>query len=643
MAIQDYMKAYKLGEKEYRACLSKGIYPYLPVLEDIISHVDIERQDSLGIVQVPLSSVVGTYTAGRTTAFARNFMPILDIDTEFASKWGELYDSLVEEGLRDPVKAYEYNNKFYVMEGNKRVSVSKIMGAVSIEANVTRMIPRKTDDPEIRLYYEFLEFYELTKINYLNVTREGTYRKLIVNTGHEINEVWKEEDEQDFHSAYTYFKQEFDLKAGDKLSIGAGDAFCTYIEIFGYDEVLKKGQSDYKRDIARIWNEFRMDHANAEDNVKLILNPTEESHKASFTTKLIPLGAPVLKVAFIHDSSVQNSGWTYAHELGRKYIQEVFGDKIETSCIERVNDASADDVFDAAIEAGNKVIFSTTPKLCTAAVKAAVKHPEVKILNCSMLMNYKNVRSYYLRMYEAKFINGAIAGTLVDEEYVGYLADYPVRGTTAEINAFALGLQMTNPKAKVYLDWKMIKNHDPYEEFAKRGIKYISGKDMNATVDKMREFGLFKIEDDGTRTNLSMPVRDWGKLYEEVIHSVMIGAYKNDDNAVGVKALNYFWGMSSGAVDVIYSRNLGPGSIRLLRTLREGIRSMAINPFTGPIYSQDGVLRCEDGKTLQAEELVVIDWFASNVEGRIPDISELNDEAAELVKVQGIKPFSEQS
>lgn len=643
MAIQDYIKAFKAGEKEYRSCLSKGIYPYLPVLEDIISHVEVDSQESLGLVQVPLSSVVGTYTAGRTTAFARNFMPILDQSSEFASKWSELYESMVEEGLRDPIKAYEYNNKFYVMEGNKRVSVSKFMDAVSIEASVTRIIPKKTDDPEIRLYYEFMEFYELTKINYLNVTREGTYRKLIVKTGHSLDEVWSDEDEQDFHSAYTYFKQEFEQKANDKISIGAGDAFCTYIEIFGYEETLKKSQSDFKRDIARLWSEFRLGQANAEDEVKLLLNPTEESHKTSLT-KIFPIGAPVLKIAFIHDSSVQNSGWTYAHELGRKYIQEVFGDKIETSCIERVNDASADDVFDAAIEAGNKLIFSTTPKLCAAAVKAAVNHPEVKILNCSMLMNYKNVRSYYLRMYEAKFINGAIAGTLVENDgYIGYLSDYPIRGTTAEINAFALGVQMTNPNAKVYLDWKMLKDHDPYEEFAKRGIKYISGKDMNATVDKMREFGLFKIEDDGTKTNLSMPVRDWGKMYEEIVRSVMIGAYKNDDTAVGVRALNYFWGMSSGAVDVIYSRNLGPGSIRLLRTLREGIRSMAINPFTGPIYSQDGQCKCEDGQTLSPEELVVIDWLANNVEGSIPDLSELNEEAAELVKVQGIKPFSEQN
>ena len=84
MSLLDYNKAYKLGEKEYKSCIAKGEYPYLPVLDDLLSHVEIEKQESLGLVHIPLKLVVGTYAAGRTTAFARNFMPILEQDSEFA-------------------------------------------------------------------------------------------------------------------------------------------------------------------------------------------------------------------------------------------------------------------------------------------------------------------------------------------------------------------------------------------------------------------------------------------------------------------------------------------------------------------------------------------------------------------------------
>ena len=634
MSINEYNKALKLGEKEYHACLSKGQYPYLPVLDEILSREEVESQVSLGLVEIPIKSIVGTYSSGRTTAFACNFMPILSAGSEFATKWGQLYDMLEEEGLRDPVKAYEYNNKFYIMEGNKRVSVSKFMDAVNIEGNVTRIIPKKTDDPENKIYYEFLDFYEMTGINYLWMTREGGFKKLLQYVTGEVRE-WTDDEKQDFRLVYTLFEKEFELRSQGKMAITAGDAICIYLEIYGYDCLKERSQSELRKDIAVIWNEFLM--YNNEEEAALVLHPTAESQKISLA-KLFPVGTPVLKIAFIHDRSVQNSAWIYSHELGRKYIQDVFGDKIAASCIERVDGDSAEDVFEAAIEAGNKVIFATSPKLSVPAVKTAINHPETIILNCSMNINHKHIRTYYLRMYEAKFITGAIAGSLVENGNIGYIADYPIAGTTAEINAFALGVQMTNPNAKVYLEWSSVKDKNIKEEFDKKNIRIVSGRDLNTLLSEKREFGLFQVQEDGSHRNLAMPVRHWGKLYEELVRSVMRGSYKNDDAALGTQALNYFWGMSSGAVDVIYSRNLDPGSIRLLRNLRAGLRSMEISPFMGPFYAQDGSLKCEDGQILSPKDSVSIDWLADNIDGYIPGIGELKEEAVELVKLQGIKP-----
>ena len=634
MSLLDYNKAYKLGEKEYKSCIAKGEYPYLPVLDDLLSHVEIEKQESLGLVHIPLKLVVGTYAAGRTTAFARNFMPILEQDSEFACKWSELYDSMIEEGLRDPIKAYEFNNKFYVIEGNKRVSVSKKLGSVVIEGNVTRMIPKKNDGVTNKIYYEFLNFYKNTKINYVDVTRLGTYPKLALVTGHTLEEEWSQEDIEDFHSVYTFFEMEFYAKAEKKLSIGAGDAFAEYLEIFGFEASKEKSQAELKKDIQKLWNEFVL--LDSGNQAKIFLNPTEESKKQSMMS-MIPLGTPVLKIAFIHDRSVQGSAWTYSHELGRKYIEDVFGDKIETSCIERVDDDTADDVFEAAIAAGNKVIFATTPKLASPAVRAAMNHPEVKILNCSMLLNHQTVRSYYLRTYEGRFITGAIAGSLCNEEYIGYAADYPIRGTTAEINAFALGVQMTNPRAKVLLGWKMEKDKDFMQDFRDHKVRIFSVPPMSLNEDKTKGYGLYMKGDDGEIINLAMPVRHWGKLYEEIIRSIMRGGYKNDDSVAGNQILNYFWGMSSGVIDVIYSRNLPQGAIRLLRNLRDGITAMDINPFTGPIYAQDGSIKCEDGQTIPISDIVLLDWLVDNIEGHIPDVSQLKDEAVELVTLQGVK------
>ena len=63
-----------------------------------------------------------------------------------------MYQSHLQEGIREPVIAYEFMHQFYIQEGNKRVSVLKYEGADSVLANVVRLIPQK------RLYRRKIRF-----------------------------------------------------------------------------------------------------------------------------------------------------------------------------------------------------------------------------------------------------------------------------------------------------------------------------------------------------------------------------------------------------------------------------------------------------------------------------------------------------
>lgn len=70
MSIQDYSKAQKLAEKQYRQAVSHGAYPYLPALEDILRENEVEGQLPLGQLEIPLSLIAGTAQSERTSAFA---------------------------------------------------------------------------------------------------------------------------------------------------------------------------------------------------------------------------------------------------------------------------------------------------------------------------------------------------------------------------------------------------------------------------------------------------------------------------------------------------------------------------------------------------------------------------------------------
>lgn len=66
----------------------------------------------------------------------------------------------------------------------------------------------------------------------------------------------------------------------------------------------------------------------------------------------------------------------------------------------------------------------------------------------------------------------------------------------------------------------------------------------------------------------------------------MDGTWKYDDNTAAKKAINYWWGMSAGVVDVICSQNLPIGTKRLVELLKDTIRTGEFNPFSGILYSQ---------------------------------------------------------
>lgn len=628
---EDYIKAYRAGKKEYQACLMKGKSPTLKVLDEILPSRGNYSEVPLGLVQIPMDQIVGTKSGGRSNAFAANFMPLLREDTEFAMKWSSLCHSHEVEGIRDPIKAYEYMNQFYVEEGNKRVSVLKYFEAVSIPGNVTRILPPKTEEKENKIYYEFVDFYDLSGINYIWFSKLGSFAKLQAAVGKGPNEKWSDDDKLDFSSVYNRFSVEFETRGGKKLNITTGDAFLAFVNIYGFDSLVEKTSNELKELIIKSWEEFSL--RQEEEEIDLKLDPTEE--KAPLLNRLLPLSSPKLKIAFIYEKTTTSSAWTYAHELGRLHLDQTFSDEVTTVYYENVTQDNVDSTIESAIEDGCNIIFTTTPTFVQASVKAAIAHPNVKILNCSLNTSHRYIRTYYSRMHEAKFLMGAIAGAMTENDRLGYLADYPIRGSIADINAFALGAKIVNPRAAVYLEWTSKKDIDYMENLRKNQVSIISGKDMVIPEEASRYFGLYDISHNYPRS-LAMPLWHWGKFYERLIRTIMDGTWKYDDNTAAKKAINYWWGMSAGVIDVICSQNLPIGTKRLIELLKSTILSGEFNPFSGILYSQTGLVQDDSNRSLTPEETVTMDWLAENVIGDIPKLEELLEKAKPVTSQQGV-------
>ena len=632
MEGEDYNKAFRLGKRDYQTRMHWGVKPTLLVLDDIIPKKGAYSEESLGLVQIPIEQIIGTKSVGRSNSFAGNFMPILPEGSEFAYKWMSLSKSHVEEGIHDPIKAYEYMNRFYVAEGNKRVSVMKYFGAVSIPGEVIRIVPKQTEEKENKIYYEFLDFYKAAPINYIWFSQTGSFAKLQEAVGKEPGEEWSEEDLLKFSSVYTRFKSEYQSQGGGKLNITPGDAFLAFITLYGYDDIDEKTTNERKELITNCWEEFEL--LQEEQDISLKMQPNQE--KRPLLNFLFSSGTSKLKIAFLYEKTPGTSAWTYAHELGRFHLEETFPDEVNTVCYENTTTENVDAFLEDAVANECNLIFTTTPSMAQASVKAAIANPDVRILNCSLNTSHRYIRTYYSRMHEAKFLMGAIAGAMAENNRLTYIADYPIYGSIANINAFALGAQMVNPRAEVYLEWSTMKEVDIEEKIRETNSSCVSGRDMMIPEEASRFFGIYRMED-GHLRNLAMPLWHWGKFYEQLIRTIMNGTWKYDDDSSNMKAINYWWGMSAGVIDVVCSHYLPTGTKRLVELLRSTIMSEEFNPFSGILLSQTGIVQDDPNRSLLPEEIMTMDWLSENVIGSIPEKEELKEQAEPVIQQQGIK------
>lgn len=636
---EHYRKARTIGRRQVRDDIARGIYPYLPALDAMVDDIATLHELPVGLMEIRCELIMGTRTRGRQSVFSRSFMPLADSDSEFAEKWSTLFQSQLDEGVRDPIKVYEYLQRFYVLEGNKRCSVLKFLHMPTIQAEVTRILPHRSDDLENRLYFEFLDFWRVCPIYGLFFSRPGSYGLLAQLLGRDLAHPWPEDEVRALRTFLGIFTEVAHSMTDDGQSFAEGDALLVYLKLFGASAVRELSPKRVKERLSSIWSE--LDVSLGESEVTFVEEPQRETSTATrVITGLVrnhqerTRRARPLRIAFLFEGNPETSGWTRSHDDGRRYLEKQMGDAVETlPFYDRGDQGRFDAAIDAAEQDEDDLVITTSPRQMGMTLAAAVAHPQMEFLNCSINLTSARVRTLYSKMYEPKFILGAIAASAAENHHIGYLANHPLYGTLSEVNAFALGAQMVDPKARVHLRWSSLRGHDWHKEMLAEGARVISGQDYYDPRGTLRSFGVWTESTEGSR-QLAYPLWGWGRCFE------LVSRYLIDDlwergGSVRHQALNYWWGMDSGAVDIRLANDLPDSSRRLAQLLRRVIVEHVTSPFEGPIRTQEGLVG-KDGACLTNTEIVGMRWLCENVEGRLPTYNELTDNGKAIVRVSGI-------
>lgn len=641
---EEYLEARKAGMKAVRKAQAEGRYPFLPALDELLgSEGEGLSQVSLGIREIPLEMVVGTKTRGRQNSFANNWMPILENQTEFSYKWVKVYEYQMDVGISDPIKCYEYMKRFYVLEGNKRVSVLKYLDVPSVEAEVIRILPKRTEDPDVRTYYEFVDFYRICPAYEIDFTRPGEYKEFVELLGLSMDEPWPSETVKMTEAAYYRFLRAYKTVNPNGIEgMTPADALLVYLSFYTLQSLIDQTRAVVEDRIRRLSEEFQSEIN--ENNIALQKNPlasdTAEKNKGFFSSLFSTL--PVyteshpLRVSFLYTEGPENSE-VADEEIGRIYLNHCFSGRVVTEALFNCEgDEKIASAITTAAENGSHMIVTTSPAMMPRTLRASIHFDKIRFLNKSLNLSHRTVRTYYARMYEVKFLMGVVAALNSSNHKVGYLAENPIYGDIANINAFATGAALVDPSCRIYLEWSTIEGKNWREEFQKQDINVISGPDYPLLESDSTEQGVYRIEKDGTITNLATSVFIWGKYYELIFWTVLGGTYEDDQNARKNQATNYWYGLSSGVIDVHVQGPVSYYTRKLVAILKKGLINGTVEPFAGEIHGQNGLIQDKGAPFLTDDAIIRMDWLNDNVVGHIPASEELSSTAKDVAAVSGV-------
>ena len=169
------------------------------------------------------------------------------------------------------------------------------------------------------------------------------------------------------------------------------------------------------------------------------------------------------------------------------------------------------------------------------------------------------------------------------------------------------------------------------------GIRVISNREVPSQDQNYLNFcnyGTYQIGGDAMLTPLGSPHWNWGKLYEHILRSILSGAWDRDKDSL--QAVNYWWGMDSGAVDIQLSDKLPEGVKTMAQILIGQLQQGQLDPFARQITTQDGTVINDGTQTLTADEILQMDYLCSNVQGSIPEFDDLLPIAKPMVRELGI-------
>ena len=329
-----------------------------------------------------------------------------------------------------------------------------------------------------------------------------------------------------------------------------------------------------------------------------------------------------VKVGFIYVGPTGDHGWTYRHDIGRQDVEKHFGDKVQTKYIESVSEGpDAERVIRSMAQEGMDIIFATSFGYMNSMVKVAKEFPNVKFEHATGYMQGPNLASYGLRLYQARHVQGVIAGMMTKTNKICYVGAFPIPEVIREINTYYLGAKSVNPDVKIDIIW-VNTWYNPVKEGEAAKVLIAQGCDMVAqhtdspsplqVAEKLGKFGFGQASDQmkfAPKAQLTATIDNWSPYYISKVQAVIDGNWKTGD---------YFGGMIDDVVQMAPFANMPIDVEAFAAKIKEGIKNGKYHAFTGPIKDNTGKLQLKDGEIADDAHLNSMMYYVEGINAKVP-------------------------
>ena len=260
------------------------------------------------------------------------------------------------------------------------------------------------------------------------------------------------------------------------------------------------------------------------------------------------------------------------------------------------------------INHGANMVFIASYPYSAPLKNIANEHPDISFATDLVTYNAPNMSSYTVRMYQGRYLTGAIAAMRTKSNVIGYVAPIPTSEVNLEINAFTLGAQKINPNVKIFVIWtNSWKNSSKEEENTKRLIQEVHADVITyhqedqvvaetAEALNIEYIGYNNISENVSEKQLTSLNIHWDIYYSDIVNNYLKGELNYLDN-------NWLDINNGAFILTNYSPLITPEMKMKVEVLRQHLLN-GHHVFSGLIYDNQNNIRCEADETISDHALI---------------------------------------